>query len=72
MKLFQRMSEKDQMVVKEFSTNYPLSGGNLLKELKRKDSWLDLSYRSVTQLCSVLNSSDYSPIFIDNVFLNKQ
>ena len=72
MKLFQRMSEKDQMAVKEFSAKYPFSGGDLLKELKRKDSWLDLSYRSITQLCSVLKSSDYSPIFIDNLFLNKQ
>lgn len=71
MKLFERMSEKDQMLVKEFSANYPLTGGDLLKELKRKDSWLDLSYRSVTQLCSVLNSSDYSPIFIDDLFFNK-
>lgn len=72
MKLFERMSEKDQMVVKEFSTNYPLSGGDLLKELKRKDSWLDLSYRSITQLCSVLKSSDYSPIFVDNLFDNQK
>lgn len=72
MKLFERMSESDQKVVKEFSTNYPLTGGDLLKELKRKDCWLELSYGSVTQLCSILKSSDYSPIFIDNLFDNKK
>ena len=71
MKLFQKLSEKDQMIVKEFSKKYPLSGGDLLKELKRKDSWLDLSYRSVTQLCSIMNTSDYSPIFVSNLFDNK-
>lgn len=71
MNLFERMSEKDQMVVKEFSAKYPLTGGDLMRELKREDCWLDLSYRSITQLCSIMKSSDYSPIFIDNLFLNK-
>jgi hypothetical protein len=71
MNLLERMSQADAVAVKEFSAKYPLTGGDLVKELKRKDSWLDLSYRSVTQLCSVLKSSDYSPIFIDNLFINK-
>ena len=71
MNLLERMSQADAAAVKEFSAKYPLTGGDLVKELKRKDSWLDLSYRSVTQLCSVLKSSDYSPIFIDNLFINK-
>jgi hypothetical protein len=71
MNLFERMSDKDQMVVREFITMYPLTGGDLLKELKQKDCWLDISYRSVTQLCSIMHSSDYSPIFMDNLFDNK-
>lgn len=71
MNLLERMSQADAAAVKEFSAKYPLTGGDLVKELKRKDSWLDLSYRSVTQLCSVLKSGDYSPIYIDNLFSNK-
>ena len=71
MNLFERMSEKDQMVVREFSTTYPLTGGDLMKELKKRDCWLDLSYRSITQLCSIMNTGDYSPIFIDKLFDNK-
>lgn len=71
MNLFERMSEKDQMMVKEYSNKYPLTGGTLLKELKNCDSWLDLSYRSVTQLCSIMDTSDYSPIFVSNLFDNK-
>lgn len=71
MNLFNRMSEKDKMVVKAFSATYPLTGGDLVKELKAKDCWLDLSYRSIAQLCSVLKSGDYSPIFVDNLFSNK-
>ena len=43
MKLFERMSEKDQMVVKEFSKNYPLSGGDLLKELKSEYIYFKIS-----------------------------
>lgn len=71
MNLFSRLSEANQAAVKEFSTKYPLTGGNLVKELKRKTSWLDLSYRSISQLCSILKSGDYSPVFIDDIFSNK-
>jgi hypothetical protein len=71
MNLLERMSDADAAVVKEFSAKYPLTGGDLVKELKRKDSWLNLSYRSITQLCEVLGSSSYSPIYIDTLFSNK-
>jgi hypothetical protein len=71
MNLFQKMSPANQAIVSEFSRNYPLTGGDLVKELKRKDSWLDLSYRSVAQLCSIMKTGDYSPIFIDELFSGK-
>jgi len=71
MNLLERMSDADSVKVKEFSAKYPLSGGELVKELNSKTSWLELSYRSITQLCEVLGSSSYSPIYIDSVFSNK-
>lgn len=71
MNLLERMSEANAAAVKEFSAKYPLTGGELVRELNRKTSWLDLSYRSVTQLCEVLNSPSYSPIYIDSLFPNK-
>jgi hypothetical protein len=71
MKLFDKMSPANQAAIKEFGLKYPYSGGDVVKELKRKESWLDLSYSSITQLCSVLKSKDYSPIFIDDLFSGK-
>jgi len=65
------MSEANQAKMKEYIKIYPLTGGDLMKELKRKDTWLNLSYKSVCGIVSLLGGSDFSPIFISDVFDGK-
>lgn len=71
MNLLERMTEANAATVKEFSAKYPITGGELVRELNRNTSWLDLSYRSVTQLVEALGGTSYSPMYIDNLFPNK-
>jgi len=68
MNLFKKMSPANQAKMKEYVKKYPLTGGDMMKELKRKDTWLNLSYKSVCGLAATLGSSDYSPIFLADVF----
>lgn len=71
MNLFNKMSEANQAKIKEFAKSYPLTGEDLVKELKRRDTWLNLSYRSVCSIVSALGSRDYSPIFLSDLFDGK-
>lgn len=71
MNLFNKMSPANQARIKQFAKEYPLTGGDVMKELKRKDTWLNLSYRSVASIVSALGSRDYSPIFISDLFDGK-
>ena len=71
MNLFNKMSEANRAKMKEYVKSYPLTGSDVMKELKRKDTWLNLSYKSVCGIVSALGSRDYSPIFFSDLFDGK-
>ena len=71
MKLFDKMSPANQAKMKEYIKLYPLTGGETMKELKRKDTWLNLSYKGVCGIVSALGGSDFSPIFLSDLFDGK-
>lgn len=50
--------------------SFPASVGNVLKEIREKEFWHDLSYSTICTLVDFISrgNSDYSPTFVDSIF----
>lgn len=54
-------------------SSFPVSVGDVLKELREKEFWHELSYSTVCSLVDYIGrgKGDYSPTFIHSIFDNK-
>ena len=68
--LINRMSTADVNRMLDYNQKCPASGKNLIDELMKIDSWLDLRYDSVCTLNDVFDCG-YRPNSIGNLFTSK-
>ena len=68
--LINRMKTADVNRMLDYNQKCPASGKNLIDELMKIDSWLDLRYDSVCTLNDVFDCG-YRPNSIGNLFTSK-
>ena len=72
MSLLEKLKPEYLKMLKDGEINYPYSAKKLQDELNEVNHWVDLKYSSIVNLATYLNTHDYSPSAIDNLFSDEE
>ena len=72
MSLLDRLKPEYKKMLKNEELRYPLSVKHLQTELADANHWVGLKYSSIVNLATYLNTYDYSPTGIDNLFSDEE
>ena len=70
--LLERLKPEYLKMLKDEEINYPYSAKKVQEELAEANHWVDLKYSSIVNLATYLNTYDYSPTGIDNLFSDEE
>ena len=70
--LYYRLNPEHLNYLLGIEPSFPVSVGDVLKELREKEFWHELSYSCVCTLVDYISRDkrDYSPIFVHSIFNN--
>jgi hypothetical protein len=72
MSLLEKLKPKYLKMLKDGEINYPYSAKKLQDDLSEINNWVELKYSSAVHLVIYLNTNDYSPTGIDNLFSDEE
>jgi hypothetical protein len=68
--LFERMKSKHKETLSVSVVNHPFTMETVMKELRTKGFWPELTYETVSTLVSHLGLKGYDPCYLSEVFEN--
>lgn len=72
MSLLERLKPEHLKMLKDAEIDYPYSAKKVQEILSHVNHWVDLKYSCIVYLATYLNTHDYTPTGIDNLFSDEK